>query len=73
MTTKDNGGPAFPCGSVDCGDGDTVPYAPGMTLRDWFAGQVIASVKGWHPADRRGKSSAVIAYEIADAMLEARK
>lgn len=43
------------------------------TLRDWFAGQVIASVKGWHPADKGGKSAARIAYEIADEMLEARK
>jgi hypothetical protein len=65
---KDNGGPAFPILKTDTHD-----TWPGMTLRDWFAGQVIASVKGWHPADRRGKSSAVIAYEIADAMLEARK
>lgn len=65
--TKDDGGPAFPIETT------ATPYAPGMSLRDWFAGQVIASVKGWHPADRRGKSSAVIAYEIADAMLEARK
>ncbi len=64
--TKDDGGPAFPA-QWDDKDNE------GMTLRDWFAGQVIASVKGWHPADRRGKSSAVIAYEIADAMLEARK
>ena len=71
--TKDDGGPAFPS---DMLIGHSVkaskPFS-GMSLRDWFAGQVIASVKGWHPADRRGKSSAVIAYEIADAMLEARK
>ena len=64
------GGPAFP----------TEPRGPaygnkydGMTLRDWFAGQVIASVKAWHPADKRGKSAAVIAYEIADAMLAERQ
>lgn len=48
-------------------------YAEGMSLRDWFAGQVIASVKGWHPADKQGKSAAVIAYEIADAMIAARR
>jgi hypothetical protein len=66
---KDNGGPAFP----QLEPNSAYFNATGMTLRDYFAGQVIASVKGWHPADRQGKSSAQIAYEIADAMLEARK
>jgi hypothetical protein len=51
---------------------DTAHGWDGVTLRDWFAGQVIASVKSWHPTDRRGKSSAQIAYEIADAMLAER-
>lgn len=55
-----NGGPAFP--QID-----------NLSLRDWFAGQVIASVRGWHPADRYGKSSAEIAYLIADEMIAARK
>ncbi len=49
------------------------PLYKDMSLRDWFAGQVIASVKAWHPADKRGKSAAVIAYEIADAMLAERQ
>lgn len=66
---KDNGGPAFP--QMD--PNGLCFNAMGMTLRDWFAGQVISSVKGWHPADRKGKSAAEIAYEIADTMLEARK
>lgn len=66
---KDNGGPAFP--QMD--PNSLYFNATGMTLRDYFAGQVIASVKGWHPADRQGKGAAQIAYEIADAMLEARK
>jgi hypothetical protein len=67
MTKPNNGGPAFPT------DLETKPTLRGMTLRDYFAGQVIASVKGWHPGDKRGKSSATIAYEIADAMLRARE
>lgn len=49
------------------------PLYKDMSLRDWFAGQVIASVKAWHPADKRGKSAAAIAYEIADAMLAERQ
>lgn len=59
--------PAFPVTA-----GNNV-FATGMSLRDWFAGQVIASVRGWHPADRKGQSAATIAYQIADAMLEARE
>ena len=68
MTEKPNGGPAFTCETYN---GHPLPGS-GMTMRDWFAGQVIASVKSWHPADRHGKSAAVIAYEIADAMIAAR-
>lgn len=62
------GGPAFPQLEPN------VAYynATGMTLRDYFAGQVIASVKGWHSADRHGKSAAAIAYEIADEMIAVR-
>ena len=66
MTDRHEGGPAFPHRN------DLCPQMNGMTLRDWFAGQVIASVKAWHPADKQGKSAAVIAYEIADSMLAAR-
>jgi len=69
VMSKDTSGPAFPLQPASMPE----THQSGMTLRDWFAGQVIASVKGWHPADRVGKSAAVIAYEIADAMLEARK
>ncbi len=58
--------PAFPVTA-----GNSV-FAAGMTLRDYFAGQVIASVRGWHPADRHGASAAEIAYRIADEMIEAR-
>lgn len=48
---------------------------PGMTLRDWFAGQALAFLA--HPA-RVGVSfdaegDAEFAYAIADAMLKARE
>ena len=68
---KDDGGPAFPV---------TVPdkygRAPsGMTLRDWFAGQALPVVH--HHGGRYGpqglKQVAEQAYEVADAMLAARK
>jgi hypothetical protein len=49
---------------------------PGMTLRDWFAGQVLAGqivdMCGSHMA-RRPNDFAEYAYAIADAMLEVRR
>ena len=53
------GGPAFPANSSQTG----------MSLRDWFAGQAIAHIAGIRPA----AVAAQMAYELADAMLEARK
>ena len=50
----------------------TYTAAPGMSLRDWFAGQALA---GWL-ADGNESSpvnAAHEAYAFADAMLEARK
>ena len=61
--------PAFP---VVAG---TQVYATGMTIRDYFAGQAISGAcspapDGWSlsPHDH-----AAWAYQIADAMMEARK
>lgn len=63
---NENDAPAFPVAA-----GQRL-YSHGMTLRDWFAGQAIAGVCGprWSlsPQDH-----AAWAYQIADAMLEARK
>jgi hypothetical protein len=62
----DDGGAAFPTNS---------PYnsRAGMSLRDWFAGQALASMglrglKTW-----TDKEIATAAYSYADAMLAARK
>jgi len=68
---KDNGGPAFPILKTDTHD-----TWPGMTLRDWFAGQALATAwdardKGYYDGD--DSDMAMCAYWIADAMLEARK
>ena len=80
MTKRKDGGQAFPTEFYESEHGDRVePFAgsPGMTLRDYFAGQalagLLASPRG--PADSsqmtdRGASSA--AYLIADAMIEER-
>lgn len=45
----------------------------GMTLRDWFAGQVLAGGLCKHGEPYDGRGAAQDAYIIADWMIEARK
>jgi hypothetical protein len=84
MTTNNDGGPAFPYAfnrkstyaksliGPDCFDG-----LPGMTLRDWFAGQALAGILSG-PCSREEASIKewfdipLHAYAIADAMLAER-
>lgn len=68
-----DGGPAFPREAI----GPEDYWLPGMSLRDWFAGQAMKTFLDVD-LDRHdgGKSSgpvyvAIGAYMIADAMLEA--
>lgn len=85
----DHGGSAFPCeGGVDSG----LYSDPGMSLRDWFAGQCVGAALGMierapmeqykSMATKRGlkvekgvmsQLAAIMSYEIADAMIAARK
>lgn len=68
-----DGGPAFPFVEppTECGT------SPGMSLRDWFAGQALpAAIE----CTQRGfimiggpEGASRVAYEYADAMLKARK
>ena len=61
----DNGGPAFPC--------ERKPrLSIGMTLRDWFAGQAIASVSFSTMQRSSIKEIAEHSYALADAMIAAR-
>jgi len=67
MTKKYDGGPAFPVETT------ATPYAPGMSLRDWFAGQALVSMgdRQWN-GDHSGtgtEKQARAAYRIADAMI----
>jgi len=75
--SKDNGGPAFPCGY----EGSTRSDASGLSIRDYFAAKALAGMlaqgglgfMGWHPSNwDSSKSLAKSAYEIADAMLKER-
>lgn len=71
----DDGGPAFPA-HVTVGPDDTLytsgDVEAGMSLRDWFAGQALAGLVTRGPYVD-GKAVSARAYEVADAMLEARK
>lgn len=64
------GGYAFPH-TVKMGDGATLSY-PGMTLRDYFAGQVLPAV--YQTVESGTEFEIVVheAYDIADAMIKAR-
>ena len=75
--TQNDGGPAFPY--YDTVTGHT---QEGMTLRDWFAGHVMASVmtnaEGLVEISKEDRMdllgvAAEISYDCADAMLEERK
>lgn len=81
--TKNNGGPAFAAlATTPMGD---VHHQPGMTLRDWFAGQALAglcgnpggpfqanSSIGWDIVNSEPRHVAGWAYSLADAMLAER-
>lgn len=64
--------PVFPIPEQRDADGNgLVEGAPGMTLRDWFAGQALIGLMADSPwADPDHK--AAYAYNAADAMLAAR-
>lgn len=64
----------------------SLPANPGMSLRDWFAGQAMAGMLGGGPeyhlaikemakelGVNEGQVAASAAYEYADAMLRARE
>lgn len=80
MAEKKDGGHAFPNITPDM----NVDGGPGMTLRDWFAGQALAGLcasdgftkrlgdREENFLGRADSEAAGCAYEMADAMLEAR-
>ena len=66
MSETNTGGPAFPVSA-----GHEV-YSSGMTLRDWFAGQVIlAAWQSRNVGEYEGDTSdiAACAFQLADAMI----
>lgn len=80
MSTKDDGGPAFPYSAL-CPEGPMVyKDSEGMTLRDYFAAKAMAAMIGTVAlpcmtglACGLDDACAKAAYAMADAMLETRK
>lgn len=67
------GGPAFPSVSEGGPDSGLHPeFNPGMTLRDWFAGQMLPRIATGWPNDASRVELARRCYEIADAMIAER-
>lgn len=76
MSKVDDGGPAFPFVAEGGAMSGLHPeISVGMSLRDWIAGQALAGWLAGFPVDAavRAPNVASFAYEIADAMLTARK
>lgn len=78
MTDKpDDGGPAFPqfappMARMDPVTGHIENVPDGMSLRDWFAGQVLRGLLNNESNTKDAVMFAVDAYRFADAMLAAR-
>jgi hypothetical protein len=77
-TSKEDGGPAFP--SEGEGHGNPLYHSPGMSLRDWFAGQALVEYAGLVTLTTEPPGAvaaqqlqiARLSYQQADAMLKAR-
>lgn len=74
MSTKETGGPALPAfpGQRDFGNGCVESWI-GMTLRDYFAAKAMQADISRVGYYQYKKDPARMAYQMADAMLEARK
>jgi len=72
-TPINNGGSAFPEPFVPKSSGLSINMHPGMSLRDWFAGQALAGLcNGARGTGWRKSELAKDAFAFADAMIAAR-
>lgn len=72
---RKDGGPAFPTSYYESEHGDRVWATggiPGMSLRDYFAGQALAQASREIWAEHRFEDVAARAYRFADAMIKQR-
>lgn len=73
----EDGGCAFPTDNVNSvnSDGNRRSFSPGMSLRDWFAGNVAANqmqLNGHNINEHQAAATAKWAYMVADALLAER-
>jgi hypothetical protein len=68
-----NGGPAFPQIDSRVVAALSTANSQGMTLRDYFAARAMQTLLGWDDDHANWRTYAEYAYQMADAMLEARK
>ena len=74
MSEIEDGGPAFPQTLRNESDVSIMTLDfQGMSLRDWFASQGLVTLAYWSERGADEKQMAERAYQIADALLEARK
>jgi hypothetical protein len=75
MSTPNDGGEHIPAFPETWGNSDSITTNPGMTLRDYFAGQALLVVQKEHHKQKcryREDDLASAAYILADAMLAER-
>lgn len=70
MSKIENGGAAFPLNSPS-GTPDYMPSRDGMSLRDWFAGQLLAGMCA-SPDVQISESTIRLIWKAADEMIKAR-
>lgn len=74
MTKIDDGGSAFPEPLTVLQSGDAVVAYPGMTLRQYYAGQALACMKTHHAVTQaEAEDIARSVFLIADAIIAAGK
>jgi len=70
-TEHKDGGPAFPNFAVNLSG--LKHEQPGMTLRDWFAGQALAGIIGKLSSEKDWNMVGLHCYNAADKMIAARE
>lgn len=67
MSNKPDGGPAFPLSRPHSAD-----WVPGMTLRDYFAGQALSGLLSDPNYGASAEDAANYCYRMADGLLAER-
>jgi len=74
MSNTNTGGPAHPTNNWQKIAPQSTGYSEGMTLRDYFAGQALASINlGIGVPEEFYTNTAKHCYALADALLKARE